>query len=115
MTHHTKAHDMSAEVAACTECATACVETLRHCLAMGGDHVAPDHVSLMQTCAEICVTSANAMARGTPGHRDICRACAEICGRCAASCEQFPDDEHMAACAKACRRSEASCRAMASG
>jgi hypothetical protein len=115
MTHHGTHHDAATLecIAACRDCAATCIETISHCLRMGGPHAAADHIALMSTCGEICATSANAMARGTPGHAAICAACADICCRCAESCEALGDDETMRACAQACRRCEQTCRAMA--
>jgi hypothetical protein len=116
MSHHGPQHDPATAdcIAACRECAAVCTETIRHCLQMGGPHAHADHITLMQTCAEVCAVSANAMARGTLGHKAICAACAEICRRCAESCEALGNDESMRRCAEACRRCEQSCRAMAS-
>jgi hypothetical protein len=114
MTHHPHhTAEMDACIRACRECSAVCTDTIRHCLTMGGDHAAPDHIALMQTCAAICTTDADAMARGTPGHEAICAACAEICRRCAESCERLGSDEAMKRCADASRRCERTCREMA--
>jgi hypothetical protein len=97
----------------CTQCHAICIETMRHCLEMGGAHADPEHQALMATCADICRTSADAMLRGTGAHVHVCRACAAICELCAASCESMGDDPAMQRCAQACRRCAASCARMA--
>jgi len=109
--HHDTAMESGVQTA--LECHTICLETIDHCLAKGGEHASPDHIKLLQDCAEICQTAANFMTRRSDLHNEICRACAEVCERCASSCEQMGDDEMMRRCAEACRRCAESCRQMA--
>jgi len=95
----------------CLGCYAACVQTLtQHCLQMGGGHVAPDHVRLMQSCAELCRASAAMMLIGSRYHDRLCTLCAEICTECADDCERLGD---MDACVTACRICADSCREMA--
>lgn len=118
MSHHTAEHrsnGMNQCITECFNCASICIETINHCLSMGGKHASPEHIGLMQTCAEICTVNAHAMLRGVAAHSATCMACAEICRQCAESCESMGDDEAMRRCAEACRRCAESCRAMASG
>ena len=96
----------------CQSCHDACVETLNHCLTMGGEHAAADHVTTMLDCAQICATSADFMLRGSTQHAGICEACAEVCEECATSCEAL-DGAEMKRCADECRRCAESCRQMA--
>ena len=120
MTHQTMAahtgvsNDMEMCIEICQECHATCLETVMHCLAMGGEHATPGHIGLMLDCADICRTSADFMLRGSARHRLTCAACAEICEACAVECDRFAD-EFMKACAMACRRCAASCREMAAG
>ena len=117
MTHHSAAdrpQAMNECIDNCTQCHAICLETINYCLTKGGDHAAPEHISLLAACADICATSADAMLRGTSVHGVICDACAEICRRCADSCESMGEDEQMKRCAKICRRCADSCEAMAS-
>ena len=97
----------------CTHCHATCVATIRHCLEQGGVHADAAHLSLLQTCADICRTSADAMLRGDAAHVHTCRACADICRRCADACNAIADDAHMRECADACRRCAESCERMA--
>lgn len=118
MNHHTAEHrstEINQCITTCFDCASICVETINHCLTMGGEHATAAHILLMQTCSEICTVNANAMLRGTQAHMATCRACAEVCRQCAESCERLAgNDETLARCAAACRRCADSCNSMAS-
>lgn len=95
----------------CLACYAACTQTLsQHCLMVGGSHVAPDHVRMMQACAEICRAAATLLLIGTRHHHRLCALCAEACTECADDCERLGD---MAACVTACRQCADSCREMA--
>lgn len=116
MTHHTAEHrsdQMNQCITDCFQCAATCIETINYCLSQGGAHAEPGHINLMQTCAEICAVSGNAMLRGVQAHAAICGACAEVCRLCADSCEHVGTDATMRRCIDACRRCAESCRAMA--
>jgi hypothetical protein len=98
----------------CNDCRAACLETVAHCLALGGHHASPAHIQLLLDCAEICATSAGFLARGSERHAETCDVCAEICDACAESCESMgAGDETMTRCAAACRQCADSCRKMA--
>ena len=97
----------------CMRCHAVCLETITHCLKKGGKHAAPDHVRLLQDCAQICITSADFMLRGSELHARTCAVCAEACARCAEECERMADDEMMRRCAEECRRCAESCQRMA--
>jgi len=111
------AHQISAEMRRCIEncsdCHNVCVETIAHCLELGGKHAEAAHIRLLMDCAEICLTSANYMLRGSELHVRTCAVCAEVCERCAESCEALGDDPLMKQCAEICRRCAESCRQMA--
>lgn len=116
MTHHTAEHRSQAMnecIENCSSCHAICLETSSYCLGMGGEHASPEHIGLLNTCADICATSAAAMLRGAEIHTVICGACAEVCAACADSCEALGNDENMKRCADICRRCASSCRAMA--
>lgn len=121
MTDH-GSHAMSAEmracIAACLNCYSVCMETISHVLASGvgrgngSGGAAAEHVRLLQDCADICLTSANFMLRGSDQHQRTCALCAEICAMCARMCAQFADDPKMQACLDACARCAESCERM---
>jgi hypothetical protein len=97
----------------CTECHQTCVETLAHCLQLGGAHAAAEHIRILMDCAEICQTSANFMLRGSDQHPHTCEVCAGVCERCAKDCERLAQgDAQMIRCAEVCRRCANSCRRM---
>ena len=100
----------------CLSCHAVCLETIAQCLQMGGEHAEPSHITTLQDCAQICMTSADFMLRGSNSHGQTCGVCADICERCAVDCESMADgNDFMARCAAECRRSAESCRRMASG
>lgn len=111
----TKSHSPEMErcIDHCQECHEICVQTVTHCLDMGGRHAETSHIRLLLDCAEICETSANFMIRGSDLHMETCRACAEVCERCADDCQRMADDNQMRICADACRQCAESCRRMA--
>ena len=97
----------------CLRCHAVCTETITHCLEMGGRHAAPEHIRLLQYCAQICATSADFMLRGSDLHGRTCGVCAEVCARCAEDCARMAaGDEMMQRCADECRRCAESCRRM---
>ncbi len=72
----------------CLDCHAVCLATVSHCLRKGGEHAAPDHIRMLQDCAQICSTSADFMLRASPLHQMTCRICAGICEMCADDCTQ---------------------------
>lgn len=103
---------MQSCVDACQSCHATCLETIAHCLSIGGEHAAADHIRTMSDCAQICATSADFMLRGSSSHADVCGICADICDACAESCAALEGAE-MKRCADQCRSCAASCREMA--
>ena len=98
----------------CLSCYAMCLETVQHCLMMGGKHAEQQHIALMLTCARTCETSASAMLLGTHHHNETCRACAALCRACAEECRRMAQgDETMQRCAEECERCAASCERMA--
>lgn len=118
MTHHLKAEHITDSMRECIEncsnCHDACVETLAHCISLGGEHAAPKHIRALLDCAQACDASRDFMLRGSELHAAMCGVCAEACERCADSCEAIgPHDDVMRSCAELCRRCADSCRSMA--
>jgi hypothetical protein len=99
-------------IEACQSCHAVCVETLTHCLTMGGEHADAAHIRTLLDCAQICATSADFMLRGSPMHGSVCDVCADVCNECAASCAAL-DGPEMQRCAEECRRCAEHCREMA--
>ncbi len=113
MTDHHGPNAMQACIDACTSCHQTCLHNVRHCLAKGGKHADPAHITLLLDCAQICATSADFMSRLSAQHSTVCRACADVCLACAAACDAFGDDQMMWQCAEECRRCAESCARMA--
>lgn len=112
---HEQSPEMRRCIEACQQCHDACVEAIAYCLARGDRHAEPEHISLLLDCARACVASTDSMLRGSPVHDLLCNACAEVAQHCAASCQEFGDDQQMQACARQCLRCADSCRAMSGG
>lgn len=113
MQHHQMSQEMQDCITDCMTCHAVCLETISHCLQMGGRHALPEHIRLLQDCAQICVTSADFMLRMSDHHSQVCGLCAEICEACARACEGMADGtDFMQRCAEACRRCAESCRRM---
>ena len=111
MPHHIS-DEMRRCIDECQSCAAICLESVPHCLELGGKHAAAEHIRTLLDCAEACQTAANFMLRTSDLHGRVCEVCAEVCERCAEECERF-DDAQMRRCAEECRRCAESCRAMA--
>jgi hypothetical protein len=109
-----RATDLQSCIDDCTRCHAVCTETIQYCLEKSGKHAEANHVRRLEDCAEICLTAADFMLRGSDLHPDLCGVCAEACDRCARSCEQVggSDDLQMRECAETCRRCAQSCRQM---
>lgn len=118
MTHHSAAphisKDMEDCIQECERCHALCLQTLRHCLELGGAHASPDHVMALLECAEACRMAADAMLIGSPRHARACALCAEACRVCEESCRRLGNGI-MKECADACASCAEACEAMAGG
>lgn len=113
MAHRELSEEMQECISNCLDCHAVCTETISHCLSMGGEHASPEHIRLLQDCAQICVTSADFMLRNSDFHPQTCSVCANICEQCATACETMANgDELMMDCAEVCRACAESCRSM---
>lgn len=110
---HTISAEMRRCIDECLRCAATCTETSRHCLELGGKHAEPEHITTLEVCADICLTSANSMLRGSRLYTETCRACAAVCRACEEACRRMGDDPMMQQCADVCRSCAESCERMA--
>jgi hypothetical protein len=118
MPHQERSREMQECLDNCLNCHTVCLETIHHCLEMGGEHAEARHISLLHDCAEICMTSAHFLIGMSDFHPQTCGVCADICDACADSCEKLASGDaadFMQRCVDICRRCAESCRRMASG
>jgi hypothetical protein len=81
MQHHQMSGEMQQCITNCLDCHAICVQTIGHCLEMGGEHASKGHITTLQDCAEEC----ERMAQGDA----MMQACAESCRRCAESCRRM--------------------------
>ena len=94
----------------CLDCHATCEATVTHCIDRGGAHAELEHLTLLRDCAQICLTSAGFLLRGSGNLTLICEACADVCERCAAACDGFElRDGVMTRCAQVCRDCARSC------
>lgn len=113
MSHATLTQGMRECIDTCLGCHQSCLQTVEHCLSLGGKHASPDHIRLLLDCAEICQVSADFLLRNSPRHGLTCRVCAEVCQACSDNCSSGKADAAMQACAEACKRCAQSCQQMA--
>ena len=114
---HERNQEMDTCIDNCQNCHEVCLETISHCLEMGGEHASAAHIKTLQDCVQICQTSADFMIRGSEHHAHVCDVCAAICEACAEECEKMATGDAadvMQRCADACRRCAESCRRMSS-
>ncbi len=93
-------------------CQSACVDTFKRCLELGGEHAEPRNVNLLLDCARICGATADFMLRNSTYYPQTCGLAADICDECADNCDRFEED-FMRECGGFCRRCAESCREMA--
>jgi hypothetical protein len=106
--------DMRTCIALCSESHQVCLETVTHCIGIGGRHAEASHLQILLDCADICRISEDFMLRHSERHGLTCGLCAEICERCAESCRKLGgDDGQMERCRVTCRRCAEACRQMA--
>jgi len=112
--HDHASHAMHICAKACSACQRECDSCATHCAhkAHDGKHDHLKSLATCQDCADVCSTAARIVSRGGPFGSLICQACADACSKCAAQCEKFPDDEHMAKCAKECLACREACLEM---
>ncbi len=112
---HERNQEMQNCIDNCQNCHVVCLETITHCLEMGGEHAEAKHIGLLHDCAVICMTSADFMIGMSEFHPQACGVCADVCEACAESCESLASGngtDFMQRCADACRRCAESCRQM---
>jgi len=103
-------------VTECTQCSNICLQTITYCLKEGGEHIQPAHIQSMMDCAVFCQVTVSFLLRESDEFtNDVCSTTAEIAAKCAQRCEEFEDDQQMAACAAACRKAAEACRQIVSG
>ena len=83
------------------DCQLQCDSCFKHCLTLLADGK-KEHAKSAQVCAdcaECCKAYSTLCARQSPLARHMLECSVKCRDECAAACEKFPDDKHMAACA----------------
>ena len=107
--NHAEGSAMARCIAACNECNRICLQQIDHCLALGGEHSEPGHISMLLTCASVCRTTSELMSIESDWYATMCDLCAQVCDECADACEELGDMEE---CAAACQDCAEECRSM---
>lgn len=99
----------------CRDCHAMCMQTIAHCLKLGGRHAAPHHIRLSMDCAQMCTTTIDYTLCESPFHDRVCHLCSELCTQCGQDCTQVAgDDQLIKQCMEMCRTCAESCERMAS-
>ena len=93
----------------CQSCHATCIETINHCLHLGGAHGDPAHIRLLSDCADICRVTADFVLRASEYYNYPMGVCAFLCERCASECDALGGDAFIGDCARACRSCHAEC------
>jgi hypothetical protein len=102
---------MRACIDECQKCHIVCLTTATELgLEPARRRSTPAQIRAMLDSAQICATTADFMARGSPNHTAICRLCADICEDCIRACTNMPG---MESCIVVCEACVKSCRKMA--
>src|SRR5262245_8593933 len=59
MDEHHMNEDMKRCIRLCQDCHTLCIQTIGHCVKVGGRYAAPDHIRLLEDCAQMCATTSD--------------------------------------------------------
>lgn len=102
-------------IQACYHCAQTCTACADACLA---EEMVSDLTTCIRTdldCADMCLTTGNALSRHTGYDATLTRAfleaCAAACKACGDECASHAEmHDHCRICAEVCRRCEKACR-----
>lgn len=104
----TRSHQMAGSeledcITGCLACHAICLQTMYHCLKVGGARAGADHVRMLLDCATLCGASVQLMLAESPLQAQVCALCAEACRECEAACRRMGDVTDLR-CADSCRR-----------
>ena len=93
------------------QCIQNCLNCYSVCMSMlNGDQQAKSpYTTMLQDCAEMCMTTAHFMEHNSPLYGYVCQTCAQVCNHCADEGESRGDTD----CANACRNCAWSCEQLA--
>lgn len=111
---HERTAGMAHCIESCRDCSAECMDTVQHCLKLGGQHASADHIGLLMNCAAICCAAVDLMRTESRFHPQLCNLCAEVCKSCAEECCRIAaGDRTMEHCATTCDECAAACSEMA--
>ncbi|SFI80410.1 protein of unknown function [Paenibacillus sp. UNC496MF] len=99
-------------IAQCLACMQACNHCFDACLREEEAPMMADCIRHNRECADLCAFAAQALDRGSPYARALCRLCADACEACGETCLMHAS-EHCRLCAEACFACAKACRGMA--
>jgi hypothetical protein len=80
-------------------CHDVCLQTVDNCIQAGGDHAKPQHIWMLQDCAELCHTTMYFLQHDSPLFGYVTSACAQVTQHCGQECQLMGDTD----CANACQ------------
>jgi hypothetical protein len=95
--------------AICMETQRILLDTVRHCLDMGGKRAKIQRLKLFFRTASMCQATIEISRKSSNLFYLSCGACARLCDDCANDCDLFPDDADLRKCAETCRRCAECC------
>jgi hypothetical protein len=99
---------LSKELSACAEACNICFDA---CLDQQELSKLTLCIRITRDCADICLTAARYVSRGSKQLTHLLRACEEIAESCAAECAKH-NYEHCQVCERACRSCADACRSV---
>ena len=88
-------------ITACVACEAICLQTVYHCLKIGGARAAADHIRTLLDCSEMCRSTVHFMLAESAFQSRVCALCSEVCRRCEAACRALGEAQDLR-CAEAC-------------
>ena len=80
-------------------CRDVCIQTARSCQQSSGEHARPDHIHMLEDCADLCQAAAHFMQHTSPLYGYVTRAATQVTTHCGEECARMGDTD----CANACK------------
>lgn len=91
------------------KCMTACETCATLCLQEDNVKMMAQCIMIDRDCADICMLTAQFVARNSPHAKHVMKECIEICRRCAEECRKH-DTDHCQHCADICQETAEACQ-----
>lgn len=106
-------HELESCIRSCLQAESTCQQALAYCMEAGAHPGSAQLMRLLLDCAELSRLNADLLLRASDLQQRQCIVCAEACERCAAACDDYPEDPVLKMAAQVCRRCAESCYRMA--